>query len=159
MALPIILFCMAACQQDIADTPDALSPAIMIDGIIYYSLGKEWETDPAESSYSGRVTSVVNVHELPTKNEEANILCLDTPYVILDDGVAVLFNEKMDAICDSRRFDAPIDPFVVRLKGKHFAPPFFGVAKLVVDRFCFLIIRKHNRPGGLCGGNDDKQVS
>mgnify|MGYP000849974709 CR=1 FL=1 len=40
LALSMILFCMTACQHGTADTPDVLSPAIMIDGVVYYSLGK-----------------------------------------------------------------------------------------------------------------------
>lgn len=94
LALPMILFCMTACQHDTADTPDVLSPAIMIDGVVYYSLGKELDAAPLEKSYSGHVTSVVSVKDLPTQNGEANVPCLDAPYVIVGEGVAVLFNEK-----------------------------------------------------------------
>jgi len=85
---------MTACQHDIADTPDVLSPAIMIDGVIYYSLGMELDITPLETSFSGRVTSVVSEKDLPSQNGEANVQCLDAPYVIIDEGVAVLFNEK-----------------------------------------------------------------
>lgn len=44
LALSMILFCMTACQHDTADTPDVLSPAIMIDGVVYYitRLEKNW---------------------------------------------------------------------------------------------------------------------
>lgn len=94
LALPIIIFCMTACQRDKVDTPDVLSPAIMINGVIYYSQGKVLETAPQEDAPSGHVTSVVSEKSRPSKNEEANFQCLYAPYHIVDEGVAVWFNEK-----------------------------------------------------------------
>ena len=102
LALSMILFCMTACEFSIpaskpvssANSSYVLSPAIMIDGVVYYSLGKELDTVPLEKSYSGHVTSVVSEKDLPTQNGEANVQCLDAPYVIVGEGVAVLFNGK-----------------------------------------------------------------
>ena len=93
LALTMIVFSMTACRHEIADTPDVLSPAIMIDGVIYYSQGEILEIAPAES-YSGYITSVVNEKSLPHQNGEANVQCLGAPYVFLDGGIAVYFNEK-----------------------------------------------------------------
>ena len=83
LALSMILFCMTACQHGTADTPDVLSPAIMIDGVVYYSLGKELDTAPLEKSYSGHVTSVVSEKDLPTQNGEANVQCLTHRMLLL----------------------------------------------------------------------------
>lgn len=94
LSLSMILFGMTACQHGIVDTPDVLSPAVMINGVIYYSQGKVLETAPPEESYSGHITSVVSEKILPSQNGEANIQCLDAPYVVVDEGVAVCFNQK-----------------------------------------------------------------
>ena len=85
---------MAACRHEMADTPDVLSPAIMLDDVIYYSQGKILEIAPSEESYSGHITSIVSVKNLPSQNGEANVPCLYVPYILLDEGVAVYFKEK-----------------------------------------------------------------
>jgi hypothetical protein len=81
-------------EQVIDDTPNVLSPTIMIDGELYYLMGEELEIDSSEESYSGRVKSIVSATEFPTHNDEANFPDVDAPYIILPEGVAVWFNGK-----------------------------------------------------------------
>ena len=90
----LLVLCIIACQRGVPDTPNVLSPAVMVDDVMYVLLGEELDTAPLEKSYSGHVTSVVSEKDLPTQNGEANVQCLDAPYVIVGEGVAVLFNEK-----------------------------------------------------------------
>lgn len=94
LVFTMLVFCMTACRCEMADTPDVLSPAIMIDGVIYYSQGNILEIAPTEESYSGHITSVVSEKSLPSQDGEANIQCLDAPYIFLEEGIAVYFNEK-----------------------------------------------------------------
>lgn len=90
----LLVLCIIACQRGVPDTPNVLSPAVMVDDVMYVLLGEELDTAPLESSYSGKITSVVKLTEFPAQNGEANFDCLNAPYVILDEGVAVRFNEK-----------------------------------------------------------------
>ncbi len=90
----LLVLCIIACQRGAPDTPNVLSPAVMVDDVMYVLLGEELDTAPLESSFSGKITSVVKLTEFPAQNGEANFDCLNAPYVILDEGVAVRFNEK-----------------------------------------------------------------
>lgn len=81
-------------EKVIDDTPNVLSPTIMIDGELYYLMGEELEIDSSEESYSGRVKSIVSATEFPTHNDEANFPDVDAPYIILSKGVVVWFNGK-----------------------------------------------------------------
>ena len=94
LPLALIMLGLTACQRDIADTPNILTPAIMLDGVIYYSQGNVLEIAPSEEPYASYITSVVSEKYLPSRNGEANIQCLDSPYILLDKEAAVYFNEK-----------------------------------------------------------------
>ena len=102
-----ILTCLTACNNDISEdiipnnnlsdekvvdeTPNVLLPSVMINGKIYYLFGEEAATVPDENSYSGRIKSVVSLTEFPTKDDEANFEPVDSPYVLLDDGNAIVW--------------------------------------------------------------------
>lgn len=83
---------VSACDTVVSDTPDVLAPSIMVGDVIYVSTGEEVEITEDLDDITTRITSVVNVNKLPTQNNEANIGCLDTPYIIMEEGIAVLFD-------------------------------------------------------------------
>lgn len=74
--------------------PNVLTPMIIVDNIIYYWTGEELTETPSEKEYSGYIESIVPENRRPTKNNEANLPCLNAPYVVLDDGVVLLYNNK-----------------------------------------------------------------
>ncbi len=74
--------------------PNVLTPMIVVDNIVYYWTGEELTETPSEKEYSGYIESIVPENRRPTKNNEANLPCLNAPYVDLDDGVALLYNHK-----------------------------------------------------------------
>lgn len=74
--------------------PNVLTPMIVVDNTIYYWTGEELTEPPSEKEYSGYIESIVPENRRPAKNNEANIPCMDAPYFILDDGVALLYAQK-----------------------------------------------------------------
>lgn len=71
-----------------------LTPMIVVDNTVYYWTGEELTETPSEKEYSGYIESIVPENRRPTKNNEANLPCLNAPYVVLDDGVALFYNQK-----------------------------------------------------------------
>ena len=74
--------------------PNVLTPMIVVDNTVYYWTGEELTETLSEKEYSGYIESIVPENRRPTKNNEANLPCLNAPYVILNDGVALLYNQK-----------------------------------------------------------------
>ena len=66
----------------------------MVDQIIYYSTGRAIRLDVSEDAYLGKITSVVGISELPTKNNQANIPYDGAPYARYLEGLAVLMDEE-----------------------------------------------------------------
>lgn len=74
--------------------PNVLTPMIVVDNTVYYWTGEELTVSPSEEEYSGYIESIVPENRRPTKNNEANLPCLNAPYIDLDNGVALLYNQK-----------------------------------------------------------------
>lgn len=74
--------------------PNYLTPMIVVDNIVYYWTGEELTETPSEKEYSGYIESIVPENRRPTKNNEANLPCLNAPYVILDDEIALLYGQR-----------------------------------------------------------------
>lgn len=74
--------------------PNVLTPMIVVGNTVYYWTGEELTETPSEKEYSGYIKSIVPENRRPTKNNETNLPCLNAPYVVLDDGVALLYNNK-----------------------------------------------------------------
>ncbi len=91
----LILFGAVGCdKKDVAETPNAKPPSIMVDNVLYYSTGKEIPAEIDEADYLGRITSIVSISQLPTQNNQANIPFEDAPYAKYGDGIVVLMNEE-----------------------------------------------------------------
>lgn len=74
--------------------PNVLTPMIVVDNTIYYWTGEELTEPPSEKEYSGCIESIVPENRKPIKNNEANLPCLNAPYVVLDDEVALLYGQR-----------------------------------------------------------------
>ena len=86
-----LLLLMTACILSAAE-PIAVQPAVKAYDTVYYRSGHAFYRTPDESEYAGRIKSVVPSTALPAENNEANIPCKDAPFVLLDDGIALLLN-------------------------------------------------------------------
>ncbi len=69
------------------------APAVLIGAYLYCWTGIEVKEIPEEAA-SGRIRSVVPSSVVPACRDEANIDCLNAPYVYLDDGIALLLDGK-----------------------------------------------------------------
>ena len=74
--------------------PNVLTPMIVVDNTVYYWTGEVLTETPSEKEYSGYIESIVPENRRPTKNNEANLPCLNAPYVVLNDEVTLLYNQK-----------------------------------------------------------------
>lgn len=74
--------------------PNVLTPMIVVGNTVYYWTGEELAASPSEKEYSGYIESIVPENRRPTKNNEANLTCLNAPYVVLNDEVALFYNQK-----------------------------------------------------------------
>ena len=74
--------------------PNVLTPMIVVGNTVYYWTGEELTETPSEKEYSGYIKSIVPENRRPTKNNEANLPCLNAPYVVLNDEVALLYNQQ-----------------------------------------------------------------
>ena len=87
------VFILCACAKKVPTTPDVLMPAVMINDVIYYSTGYSIMIHDEEAS--GVITSVVSETMLPLQNDEANnAICLNSPYCITEEGVAVFMKSE-----------------------------------------------------------------
>ena len=89
--LCLLLLCITACISSAAES-NAEQPAVMAFDTLYYRSGHAFYRTPDESEYAGRIESVVPSTALPAENNEANIPCKNAPFVLLDDGIALLLN-------------------------------------------------------------------
>lgn len=80
--------------KTIPGIPNVLTPMIVVDNTVYYWTGEELTETPSEKEYSGHIESIVPENRRPTKNNEANLPCLNAPYVVIDDEVALFYNQK-----------------------------------------------------------------
>ena len=81
-------------EQVVPDTPNAMVPSIIYEGIRYRTTGKEIPAEVDESAIVGRISSVVPLSQLPTKECEANFGEIGDPYALTSDGLLVLMNNE-----------------------------------------------------------------
>ena len=79
-------------EQTVPVTPNAMVPSIIYEGIRYRTTGKEIPAEVDESAIVGRISSVVPLSQLPTKEGEANFGEIGDPYALTSDGLLVLMN-------------------------------------------------------------------
>ncbi|MEG1811433.1 MAG: hypothetical protein RRZ71_08265 [Clostridia bacterium] len=92
MLFSLLLFTLSACGVNAPDTPDVLSPVVMVNDVLYYSTGRSIQIDGEVAT--GYIASTVRETELPAQNDEANIQCLNAQYCIIEEGVAVFINDN-----------------------------------------------------------------
>jgi len=93
----VLLYVVRGCgmKEVVPETPNVLFPAIMIDDIIYGTTGKVMAIEIDEAEYLGRITSVVDIRQLPTENGQGNLALLeDAPYAKYGEGFVVLMEGK-----------------------------------------------------------------
>lgn len=76
------------------DTPDATVPAIMYEGELYRSTGKEMPGEVDESAIVGRIGSVIPLSQLPANDREANFGQIGDPYAVTRDGLVVIVDHE-----------------------------------------------------------------
>ena len=89
----ILLYGVGGCgmkKPDHPATPNAQPPSIMVNNTT--GIAKSIEIDEAE--YLGRISSVVNISQLPTENGQANIPFENAPYVKHEECIVVLMGEE-----------------------------------------------------------------
>jgi len=101
---------------------DTLTPAIMLDSILYISTGRVIAIDIDESEVFGRVESSVSMSEWPVENGQTNMPHLvDSPYAAFDDGFIVQWEDhgwmlfrSRDTVIAEERVEMP-DDFAFRI--------------------------------------------
>lgn len=100
IALVLILVCvlgLVACgetEHATPDTPNATMPAVMYEGKLYKTSGKQIPAEVDESAIVGHIGSVVPLSQLPAKDGEANFGQVGDPYALTADGFVVLLNSE-----------------------------------------------------------------
>lgn len=87
--IALIIFAMLSligCNRDVAtpETPNTMTPSIMVDGELYSSTGKEMPVEPDESVIK-TVSSVVKSTELPSNEGEINVPAPNAKYAKIND--------------------------------------------------------------------------
>ena len=90
----LICFLAGCTVQSHPSTPNALSPAILVDDALYYSTGKAITVEIEKSDFLGRITSPCLISQLPTQDGQANIPFEGAPYATYEDGIVVLMDEE-----------------------------------------------------------------
>ena len=88
----LFLLSLIGCDADTADTPNVLAPTVMINDVLYYSTGCNIQIN--DTSVTGYIASTVRATEFPTQNDQANIDCLNAPYCVTEEGIAVFINSN-----------------------------------------------------------------
>jgi len=82
------LFLLTGCEgpsEPVSETPNTMHPAIVVEGELYYTTGREIPIEPAEEAIK-KVTGVADHRELPKKEGEINFPMEDTVYAKISDG-------------------------------------------------------------------------
>ena len=88
-----MVLALSGCQKE-ASTPNARVPAVMYDGHIYCTTGKQMPGEIAEEAIIGRITSTVSLSQWPEEEGQANFDGLDSPYAMTSDGFVVLLENE-----------------------------------------------------------------
>ena len=86
LLLCLALFCGCAGEQE-SQEPNTNPPAIMVEGVLYVSTGKQLPVTMDESAILGTVESVVPGTEFPTEDGQINFPCEGAEYARISDGV------------------------------------------------------------------------
>lgn len=78
----------------IPDAPNAMFPAIMVDGTLYRTTGKAIPAEVDASAIAGEIRSVVPLTQLPTQEGEANFGQVGDPYAVTSDGLLVILGNE-----------------------------------------------------------------
>ena len=89
-----VIFVLGGCAAKESNTPDALVPAVMVDGQVYCTTGEEFPGEVEESALLGEISSVVPLSQWPEKEGEANFGETGTPYARTEDGLVVLVDQE-----------------------------------------------------------------
>ena len=85
---------LSGCAKKEPNTPDALVPAVMVDGQVYCTTGEEFPGEVEESALLGEISSVVPLSQWPEKEGEANFGETGAPYARTEDGLVVLVDQE-----------------------------------------------------------------
>ncbi len=96
LALTVLLFagCGVNNQAATADTPDVLGPAIMYDGNVYCTTGKQVSYEVDDNAVIGEITSVVPLNQWPKKEGEANFGETGATYALVQEELVVLVENE-----------------------------------------------------------------
>lgn len=78
----------------IPDAPNAMVPSIVYEDNLYRTTGKQIPAEVDESAIVGRISSVVPLSQLPSKEGESNFGEVGDPYAITSDGLLVVMNNE-----------------------------------------------------------------
>lgn len=76
------------------NTPNALVPAVMYNGEIYYTTGEQIPAEVDESAIVGEITSVVPLSQWPNENEQANFGDVGASLAVTSEGFLVMVNNE-----------------------------------------------------------------
>lgn len=148
------LFLLSGCEEPstpIAETPNTMHPAIVVDGDLYYTTGLEIPIEPGEEVIQ-EITRVVDPKELPKEEGEINFPVEDAKYAKIIDGeeyVVVLISnewvrfEKREEETDSK----PETVLLKATKAQVNAEDSLGVSVPVLDYASDEIIIFHGHFG------------
>ncbi|MBQ6236138.1 MAG: right-handed parallel beta-helix repeat-containing protein [Clostridia bacterium] len=105
-----------------SEDPNALVPAIRVNGEMYVITEFETVAEPDESEIIGYITSVVPISEWPTEDGQANFCEVGTPYAVTQDGLFVLYDNEW-RLFEAEEFGDPDAEFCTFFDGcLHYAP-------------------------------------
>lgn len=85
---------LSGCAKKEPNMPDALVPAVMVEGQVYCTTGEEFSGEVDESALLSKVSSVVPLSQWPEKEGEANFGETGAPYARTEDGLVVLVDQE-----------------------------------------------------------------
>lgn len=81
------LFLLTGCSnpsEPASEIPNTMHPAIVVEGVLFYTTGMEMPVEPAEEAIR-KVTGIADHRELPKKEGEINFPAEDTVYAKIND--------------------------------------------------------------------------
>lgn len=91
----VLLFMGCAVKEKTPpETPNATFPAIMYEGKVYRTTGKQIPAEVDPSAVVGEIVSVIPLSQLPEGEGEANFGEIGDSYAVTADGLLVVMNEE-----------------------------------------------------------------
>ncbi len=95
LLLALLVLGLSGCREEPApSTPDVLVPAVMYNGEIYCSTGRQLAGEVAPEAIVGEITSTVPLSQWPTEEGQANFDGLGHPYAVTSDGLLVTVDNE-----------------------------------------------------------------